>query len=56
MMGRRLRLRGGDEWDVVTGWRRVLHWRAGEVKKIKRKMNRRERKDGRRECKAYRQA
>lgn len=40
-----------DEQDVVTGWRRHLCYmqRAGVVAKIKRRMRRRERRDGKRE-------
>jgi hypothetical protein len=38
-----------DEWDVVTGWRRLLIWRPGEVATIKRRMRRRERREGRTE-------
>lgn len=32
-----------DEQDVVTGWRRLMIWRPGEVAKIKRRIRRRER-------------
>ena len=37
------RLKTGDEWDVVTGWRKVLCWcqRAGATSKVKRRMRRR---------------
>lgn len=35
-----------DEYDVVTGWRRVLVWRPGEVARIKRRIRRRERHVG----------
>jgi hypothetical protein len=41
--GIRQRLSGGDEWDVITSWRRVISWGRGEVARIKRKMRRRER-------------
>jgi hypothetical protein len=41
--------RRADEQDVVTGWRRVLSWRRGEVAAVKRRMRRRERHDARRE-------
>lgn len=45
MMGRRQVLKSGDEYDAVTGWRRLLKWRPGERKAIKRKLNRRARKE-----------
>lgn len=35
---------GGDEEDVLSGWRKVLHFRSGECKKVKRKYNKRLRK------------
>lgn len=39
-----------DEYDVVTGWRRVISYmkRAGVVSNIKRRMRRRERHDAKR--------
>jgi hypothetical protein len=43
------RAKRADEQDVVTGWRRVLCWRRGEVSRVKRRMRRRERHDARRE-------
>lgn len=47
MMGHRQKTSGGDEWDVITGWRRVLCYtlRAGVCKRIKTKMSRRARRD-----------
>lgn len=30
-----------NEYDVVTRWRRFLHWRPGEVAAIKRRLRRR---------------
>jgi len=30
-----------DEFDAMTGWRRWLHWRAGERAAIKRRYRRR---------------
>lgn len=38
-----------DEWDVVSGWRRVLCYmqRSGVTDRIKRRMRRRERHDAR---------
>ena len=43
--GRRQLLKGGDEYDVVTGWRRLLIWKKGQIRKAKRSMNKRERKE-----------
>jgi hypothetical protein len=34
----------GDEQDAFTGWRHVLHWRRGELRKIKRRAGKRERR------------
>tara|TARA_R110000744_G_scaffold11441_5_gene34659 strand:+ start:369 stop:563 length:195 start_codon:yes stop_codon:yes gene_type:complete len=47
MMGRKQKLKGGDEYDVLGGWRRWHCYlqRAGAVKTIKKKMNRRDRHD-----------
>ncbi len=39
----RIPLRGGDEYDALTRWRKVLIWRAGERARIKRRYRRRER-------------
>lgn len=43
-MTKRLPLKSGDEYDALTGWRRVLHWRAGQRAAIKRRYRRRERR------------
>jgi len=47
MKGRKQKLKGGDEFDVVSSWRRVYCYlqRAGVAKSIKKKMNKRFRKD-----------
>lgn len=37
----RIPLTNGDEYDALTGWRRFLHWRASELKKIKTRYTRR---------------
>jgi len=44
-MGRRP-IKGWDEQDVYTGWRKVYCWtkRAGAVKDVKRRTHRRERR------------
>ena len=40
-------IKGGDEQEVYTGWRKILAWtdRAGAVKKIKRRTHKRERRE-----------
>jgi hypothetical protein len=37
----------GYEQDAFTGWRHVYHWRPGELRKIKRRANKRERRTAR---------
>ena len=37
----------GDEYDAFTGWRHVIAWRAGQRRAIKRRVNRRERREAR---------
>jgi hypothetical protein len=40
MMGRRQKLHGGDEWEAVSRhWRRYVHRKPGQIKWVKRKMN-----------------
>lgn len=34
----------GDEWDAFTKWRRFLHWKPGERKKIKKMSHQRDRR------------
>lgn len=48
MMGHRLKLKNGDEWDVVTPWRHLYCWtqRPGATAGVKRSMRRRERREG----------
>lgn len=43
-MTKRLPLKGGDEYDALSKARKFLHWKAGELKKIKRAYNKRFRK------------
>lgn len=49
-MGRKQKLIDGDEFDVVTKWRRWYCYlqRAGAVKSIKKKMNKRDRQEAKR--------
>lgn len=44
---KRIRMKAGYEYDAFTRWKKVLRWRAGERKKIKRLYNRRERRQSR---------
>ena len=37
-------MKGGDEDDGLTKGRRFLHWKTGQLKKIKRAYNKRFRK------------
>lgn len=45
MMGHRFKLRGGDEYDAFTKWRRFLRWKPGQLRKIKRRYWKRFRKN-----------
>jgi len=47
MMGHRTKFKSMEELDAFTGWRRVSKWRAGQVKAIKRKFNKRVRRENR---------
>lgn len=47
MMGHRETLKGGAEFDALTRWRKLMHWRPGEVKAIKRAFWKRQRRQGR---------
>ena len=51
MMGHREPLKGGDEYDVFTGWRKVLKYtsRAGVCRWVKAKFNRRMRREAKSE-------
>lgn len=49
MMGHRERMIDGDEFDALTRWKRILRWRGGERKKMKRKFNKRIRRKVKRE-------
>lgn len=51
-------LRDGDEQDAFTNWRRVVAWRRGALRAVKRRFNRRVRRRERQETnmtKMYRQ-
>ena len=51
--GRTTPLKGGDEYDALTGWRHMLCYlgNSGVAKKIKRGYNKRVRKEGKNETK-----
>lgn len=40
------KLKGGDEVDWVSRFHSLISWGRGEGKRIKRKMNKRSRKEG----------
>jgi hypothetical protein len=44
MMGHREPLRGGDEHDAFTRWRKVVAWRRGALRAVKRRFARRVRR------------
>jgi hypothetical protein len=44
MMANKIPLKGGDEYDGLTKARKFYHWKAGQLKKIKRAYNKRLRK------------
>ncbi len=35
------KLKSGDEYDAFTRWRKMLIWKPGQLKKIKRRYNKR---------------
>jgi len=43
-MTNRIPLKSGDEYDALTKGRKFLHWKSGQIKKIKRAYNKRFRK------------
>lgn len=50
MMGHRGTFKNGDEWDFLTRrGRRVVHKQSGEVAKVKRRFNKRQRKAAKQE-------
>ena len=42
---KRIKLKGGDEYDVHTGWRKLISPPKGMVKRAKKTYNRRFRKE-----------
>ena len=49
MMGHREKMDCGDEHDAFTRWKRYVHWKPGERKRIKKKASRRARQSAKRE-------
>lgn len=47
MMGHREKMRGGDEYDALTPWKKYIGWRPGARKRIKRRFNKRARAQAR---------
>ena len=43
-LGKRIPMKGGDEYDALTKARKFYKWKAGQVKRIKRAYNKRFRK------------
>ena len=46
MKKERIPLKGGDEYDALTKARKIIGWKTGTLKKIKRQYNKRFRKQG----------
>lgn len=46
-MGHREKLKGGEEWEITSKWRKrgYLNVRPGDWKKVKRRLNKRNRKN-----------
>ncbi len=40
-------IKGGDEYDAFTAWRKVILWKRGELARIKRGYARRVRREAR---------
>jgi len=43
-----------EEQDAHTGWRHVMFWQRGELRKVKRRSSKRERRQGRAEIRTQR--
>ena len=41
---KRIPMKGGDEFDAFTGWRKYIYWKPRQLKKLKRAYNKRFRK------------
>jgi hypothetical protein len=47
----RVPLKSADEYDAFTPWRKFYRWQRGELRKLKRRISKRERRTKRREIK-----
>ena len=47
---RRIKLKGGDEYDVHTSWRKLIAAPKSMIKRAKKSYNKRFRKEGKREA------
>lgn len=52
-MGHKEPVRGGEEFDAVTKWRKVLDGKSGRWKKVKTRMSKRNRRGKRRELRQF---
>ena len=43
MMGHHEKMINGDEQDVFTRWRHMMYWKSGQIRKTKRRFNKRQR-------------
>lgn len=48
-------IRGWEQQDAFTGWRRYMFWQRGELRKIKRRASKRERRQKRLEINEQRE-
>lgn len=44
MRRKRVPFRTAEEYDAFTGWRKFYFWQRGELRKVKRRMSKRERR------------
>jgi hypothetical protein len=49
MMGHKEQMKGGDEYDSLTGWKEFLSFKPGARKKVKRGFNKRVRREAKQE-------
>ena len=46
---KKIKLKGGDEYDVHTNWRKLLNPASTKIKRAKKSYNKRFRQDGKKE-------
>jgi hypothetical protein len=56
MMGHRERLTNHDEWSAFSSWRQVTIWNHGELRLVKRRMNKRIRARAKVELRVWRES